>query len=104
MVNCFAYTEGFRGLTLASMEAPKPASKEASRPASKEALKPGSKEAAKIFAPVASVPGAVPDLAAVLWPRATLHRRPETDHQSRRRAIDVGAVITRALTAAGLMK
>jgi hypothetical protein len=40
----------------------------------------------------------------VLWPRPTLHRRPEPDPRSRRRPIDVGAVITRALTAAGLMK
>jgi hypothetical protein len=46
----------------------------------------------------------VPDLAAVLWPRTTLNRRPEPDRQSPRRAIDVSAVITRALTAAGLMK
>jgi hypothetical protein len=42
----------------------------------------------------------VPDLAAVLWPRTTLRRRPAPP----RRAIDVGSVITRALTAAGLMK
>jgi poly(hydroxyalkanoate) depolymerase family esterase len=53
----------------------------------------------------------VPDLGAVLRPLATLHRQPEPQpesrepsSESRRRAIDVGAVITRALTAAGLMK
>jgi len=46
-----------------------------------------------------------PDVAAVLQPIATLHRSPETPPQRPRRwAIDVGAVITRALTAAGLMK
>jgi hypothetical protein len=50
------------------------------------------------------VPALPPDLAAVLWPRTTLGRRPEPSRQSQRRAIDVGAVITRALTAAGLMK
>jgi poly(hydroxyalkanoate) depolymerase family esterase len=49
------------------------------------------------------------DIAAVLQPLATLplatlHRAPEASSQPRRRAIDVGAVITRALTAAGLMK
>jgi poly(hydroxyalkanoate) depolymerase family esterase len=44
------------------------------------------------------------DIAAVLQPLAKLHRAPETPPQPRRRAIDVGAVITRALTAAGLMK
>jgi hypothetical protein len=46
----------------------------------------------------------MPDLGTVLWPRATLIRRPEPAGQSPRRAIDVSAVITRALTAAGLMK
>jgi poly(hydroxyalkanoate) depolymerase family esterase len=46
----------------------------------------------------------VPDLANVLWPQAARHRRPEPAGQPRRRAIDVSSVITRALTAAGLMK
>jgi poly(hydroxyalkanoate) depolymerase family esterase len=63
-----------------------------------------SNEAAKKI-PVASpvpvpAPVPMPDLANVLWPLTTLNRRPEP----RRRAIDVGSVITRALTAAGLMK
>jgi hypothetical protein len=40
----------------------------------------------------------------MLRPLATLNRQPEPPHQPPRRAIDVGAVITRALTAAGLMK
>jgi poly(hydroxyalkanoate) depolymerase family esterase len=67
---------------------PKEISKEASKKASKEA---------------ASVPMRTPDIAAVLSPLATLHRHPEPPRQPRR-AIDVSAVITRALTAAGLMK
>jgi hypothetical protein len=41
----------------------------------------------------------MPDIAAVLWPQAGLNREP-----SQRGGIDVGGVITRALTAAGLMK
>jgi poly(hydroxyalkanoate) depolymerase family esterase len=59
---------------------------------------------------VAPAPAVVPDLNAVLWPLTTLHRgpepgrRPEPPREPRRRGIDVGAVITRALTAAGLMK
>jgi hypothetical protein len=53
--------------------------------------------------PVAS-PSTMPDLSQVLWPLTTLHRHPEPPREPRRRAIDVGAVITRALTAAGLMK
>jgi poly(hydroxyalkanoate) depolymerase family esterase len=48
--------------------------------------------------------GQVPDLAAVLWPLATFNRRPEPPRPPPRRGIDVGGVITRALTAAGLMK
>jgi hypothetical protein len=49
------------------------------------------------------VPAPEPDLATVLWPRATPvhHAKPQAEH---RRGIDVGSVITRALTAAGLMK
>jgi hypothetical protein len=49
------------------------------------------------------VPAPEPDLAKILWPLATPvhHAKPQA---SRRRGIDVGAVITRALTAAGLMK
>ena len=70
--------------------------KETSKETSKEASKETSKEAA-------SVPMRTPDIAAVLSPLATLHRHPEPPRQPRR-AIDVGAVITRALTAAGLMK
>ena len=51
-----------------------------------------------------------PEVAAVLQPISTLQRaakpkpQPQSQPQPRRRAIDVGAVITRALTAAGLMK
>jgi poly(hydroxyalkanoate) depolymerase family esterase len=47
----------------------------------------------------------MPDLSKVLWPLTTLQPRPEPPKQEpRRRSIDVSAVITRALTAAGLMK
>jgi poly(hydroxyalkanoate) depolymerase family esterase len=49
-----------------------------------------------------------PDLNDVLWPLTTLRERPQPKAKPkpkpRRRGIDVGAVITRALTAAGLMK
>jgi poly(hydroxyalkanoate) depolymerase family esterase len=50
------------------------------------------------------VPARSPDIAAVLRPLATLSRHPEPPRQPKNRKIDVGAVITRALTAAGLMK
>jgi poly(hydroxyalkanoate) depolymerase family esterase len=76
---------------IASTAAPK-----ASPAAAKEAARP---------VPVPS-PATVPelDLAKVLWPLTTVHRRPEPAGRPGRRAIDVSSVITRALTAAGLMK
>jgi len=51
-----------------------------------------------------SAKGATPDIAAVLSPLATLNGHSAPPDQPGRHAIDVGAVITRALTAAGLMK
>jgi poly(hydroxyalkanoate) depolymerase family esterase len=63
-----------------------------------------SKQVAKTVPVVSPVPASAPDLSQVLWPLATINRRPELPREPRRRAIDVGGVITRALTAAGLMK
>jgi poly(hydroxyalkanoate) depolymerase family esterase len=74
------------------------------RPPKAAAASKASKEIAKMIPMLAPAPAPVPDLAAVLWPRTTLNRRAEPPHQPRRGGIDVGAVITRALTAAGLMK
>jgi poly(hydroxyalkanoate) depolymerase family esterase len=61
--------------------------------------------------PVPPVFAPVPDIAQVLWPLTTLEQRPKPVPQPKksmrpkpRRGIDVGAVIARALTAAGLMK
>jgi poly(hydroxyalkanoate) depolymerase family esterase len=47
---------------------------------------------------------AAPDLNEVLWPLTTVNRRPAPPRDPQRRAVDVGQIITRALTAAGLMK
>jgi poly(hydroxyalkanoate) depolymerase family esterase len=43
-----------------------------------------------------------PDSKEALWPLPTLNRHPRRERQPR--AVDVGQIITRALTAAGLMK
>jgi hypothetical protein len=80
-----------------------------SRPRAAEAA--ATTNAAKLTAPP-SIPLRTSDVAAVLQPISTLHGtakpkpnpKPQPEAQPRRRAIDVGAVITRALTAAGLMK
>jgi hypothetical protein len=85
----------FFGLTV-WIHRPMDVAKLASTAAPKEAARP---------IPVAS-PATVPmpDLSKVLWPLTTVHRRPAPAGQPARRAIDVSGVITRALTAAGLMK
>lgn len=67
------------------------------------------KEPAKIQGVSSPPPAMVPDLGNLLRPlTAALKSPPEMPRQSprkpQRRAIDVGGVITRALTAAGLMK
>jgi poly(hydroxyalkanoate) depolymerase family esterase len=98
IANFFGLTEWIRQPEVAPAETAKGTAEQAA----KQAVKP---------APVvASTPAKVPDLTAVLWPLTTLNRRPESSRRPepprapRRRGIDVGAVITRALTSAGLMK
>jgi poly(hydroxyalkanoate) depolymerase family esterase len=70
------------------------------KPAAAADANPESNKVAKADPPAAPVP----DLTTLLWHPATNDRRPEPPHQPRRRGVDVGSVITRALTAAGLMK
>jgi poly(hydroxyalkanoate) depolymerase family esterase len=72
--------------------------------AAKPAATAASREVTKTIPVMPPAPTPVPDLGAVLWPRTTLHRRPESPRRPQSRGIDVGSVITRALTAAGLMK
>jgi poly(hydroxyalkanoate) depolymerase family esterase len=62
------------------------------------------KETAKIIPVVTPPPALAPDRTKVVWPRPAPKPAPEPPRKPRRRAINVGAVITRALTAAGLMK
>ena len=100
--------------------APKTISKTTSKTTSKPASKAASEAASKVIAKAAStgiprehagtiamtvpVPAPEPDLTTILWPRARPAPHTKPQDGSRRRGIDVGAVITRALTAAGLMK
>jgi hypothetical protein len=73
--------------------------------ASKPVVKPiAAKPIAAKPIPLPPAAPAKPDVATVLRPLATLPPPAETPGQPRRRSIDVGGVITRALTAAGLMK
>ncbi|MBR1285905.1 PHB depolymerase family esterase [Bradyrhizobium sp. AUGA SZCCT0177] len=63
-----------------------------------------SRERAGVIAMTVPVPAPEPDLATVLSPRPTRVHHAKRAQPPRRRGIDVGEVITRALTAAGLMK
>jgi poly(hydroxyalkanoate) depolymerase family esterase len=78
------------------------------KPVVKKAAKPLRKQAAKAARPPVAAPpippATMPDLAEVLWPLTTLRERPRPKEEPRRGGIDIGGVITRALTAAGLMK
>jgi hypothetical protein len=65
---------------------------------------PAPKEAAKTLPIAVAASARAPELAAMLWPRPKPSEPGKIPRPPRRRAIDVGAVITRALTAAGLMK
>ena len=95
IANFFGLTEWIRQPTESAKESAKELAKTSSTVASKRPVK-------KV--PVTSpAPLATPDISAVLWPLASFNRRPEPPRQARR-GIDVGGVITRALTAAGLMK
>jgi len=70
----------------------------------KEAPTGISRERAGTIAMTVPVPAPEPDLATTLWPRPTAVRQTGQSRTLRRRAVEVSDVITRALTAAGLMK
>ena len=96
----------FFGLTQ-RIHQPKAAMKAATAPATKPASEAPTQAANSVpVVPAVAIPdiSTMPDLSKVLWPLTTLNSRPKPARESARRAIDVGAVITRALTAAGLMK
>jgi hypothetical protein len=70
-----------------------------------EAVKPAASASTTIaVAPPAFAPPAAPELNPIPWPVAVSPSYAKSHRPPRRPAIDVGAVITRALTAAGLMK
>jgi poly(hydroxyalkanoate) depolymerase family esterase len=88
----------FFGLT-DRIHQPKEASKEASRPVASVAA-----TTTITVPPPAFSPPPAPEINAIPWPLAVSSSYTKPRQPPRRPAIDVGAVITRALTAAGLMK
>ena len=96
IANFFGLTEWIRQ----PQEAAKPAPK---RAVQKKPRAPTESPSAKLIPLASPVPAWKPDLGPVLWP-LNIEKKPEKPQTKRRRGIDVGAVITRALTAAGLKK
>jgi poly(hydroxyalkanoate) depolymerase family esterase len=74
------------------------------KPDAKSIAKPASKPATPVVPSAATASLHSPDLAATLWPRTAIGRPAIAPRTAKRNSIDVGSVITRALTAAGLMK
>jgi len=70
----------------------------------RETEKEAQKEAARSTPAPSAAPARTADIATALRPLATLNRPAAAPRQPKNRNIDVGAVIARALTAAGLMK
>jgi poly(hydroxyalkanoate) depolymerase family esterase len=77
---------------------PKEKSKETAKETTRASRKP-----ANIVPAVAPAPTGMLEIGAILWPLTAPKRAPEPPRQSKHRAVGVGRVITRALTAAGLM-
>jgi len=74
---------------------------------SRAKIAPADSPSAKLIPRVSPIPApvvaAMPDLSKILWPQAS-PPGPEPKRRRPRRAIDVGSIITRALTAAGLRR
>jgi poly(hydroxyalkanoate) depolymerase family esterase len=100
IANFFGLTEWIRQPQRVARPAVKPAAQTTPRAAMES-------PSARLIPPVSPISTPAADLSKVLWPLTTVNQpsRPSLKPQrDRRRGIDVGAVITRALTAAGLMK
>jgi poly(hydroxyalkanoate) depolymerase family esterase len=113
IANFFGLTEWIRRSQISTKPSVKPSVKPSAQPSTEQVAKPAAvaavaKKVAKkipLVAPAPEpVPATVPDLTQLLWPLTTVHRPAAPPQEPKRRGIDVGSVITRALTAAGLMK
>jgi len=106
IVNFFGLTEWIRpsqkiAKDISAKDISQDASKSTAKSATRKTPKPAAapRQAAK-KAPVSPAPA--PEVTTILWPLANPHREPP--QPSQRGVIDVSDVITRALTAAGLLK
>ena len=97
----FGLTGWTRRSSNAAVERPVKPAAEAIRLSAKPPLAASNKEIAAAKPLTSPVARPAPDLAQILWPRTTLGR---SKRNLRQTGIDVGEVINRALTAAGLKK
>ena len=100
IANFFGLTEWIRQPQRVAKPALKPAAQTPPRAAMES-------PSARLIPPVSPITTSAPDLSKVLWPLTTVNRPSDPSPKPQRgprRGIDVGGVITRALTAAGLMK
>jgi poly(hydroxyalkanoate) depolymerase family esterase len=113
IANFFGLTEWIRRSQISTKPSVKPSAKPFAKPPTEQVAKPAAaaavaKKVAKKIPLVAPAPEptpvSAPDLTLLLWPLTTVNRPPQPPQEPKRRGIDVGSVITRALTAAGLMK
>ena len=101
IANFFGLTDWIRPAQKTAKDiSKKDTSKDASKSTAKSAARKTPKPAAAKKAPVPSAP--VPEVTTILWPLANPRREPP--QPSQRSGIDVSDVITRALTAAGLLR
>jgi len=99
IANFFGLTEWIRQPEEVAKPTPRPAAKTSPRVAVES-------PSARLIPLASPISTSVPDLSQVLWPLNAVSQPSDSAKPQRknRRGIDVGAVITRALTAAGLMK
>jgi poly(hydroxyalkanoate) depolymerase family esterase len=81
---------------------PQEKTKETAKETTKETAK-ASRKPAQIIPAVAPASTDMPEIGAILWPLTAPKRAPAPPRQPKHRAVGVGRVIARALTAAGLM-
>jgi len=95
IANFFGLTEWIRQPEEVAEPMPKPAAR------TPQTVESPSARLLPLASPIST---SMPDLSKLLWNTVTQPSEPSAKPQPKNRGIDVGAVITRALTAAGLMK
>jgi hypothetical protein len=102
IANFFGLTERLRSPKEIATETAEETPKETAKKAAKKVSAEASRQPARKIPVAPALPARAPDITATVQPLAIVNREPP--RPPRRSGIDVSSVITRALTAAGLMK